>query len=882
MCLRTLKLTSDNEKKRLLDEQCRKLLDQAERIKSSKEWPSENLGLWKAGTRIVNETPKKEVKQPLSTRKLSTREQIILLQGSKLNGCVFPPWKETPAADEFALTGAGVFTDPTEFRFGREQLEVFDGWRRPSEVLSVDGLKAENHSDAIQPTMIPDKKIDLVQDLTSDCSVVASLCAGTARAESGHTKVRSIRPRATRISNRGKQIISSIMYPYDFCTMRPAMSHNGKYIIKLHFNGCHRKVVVDDRLPASRTARSLHVLDRNNPGLLWPALMEKAYLKVRGGYDFPGSNSGTDLWVLTGWIPEQLFLQRCDFGDSDSSLLVSNRQLSNGVYPSDDIIPNLFWRRIFNAHNYGDVLMTIGTGRLTRREEQGLGLASEHDYAIIDLKEVDDRRLFLIKNPWSERSSWKGRDAFETELHAGPDTAALAFQSESLPPGTFWMELDEVLRNFETVYLNWNPGLFAYREDVHFSWDLTANRGPSSSFCRNPQYVVRCSEGGTVWLLLSKHFRDSLLINGNKAGVEASIGFLSLYAFDKNGQRAILSDGSLVRSPYVDAPNTLLRLELPARSVYTIVISEQDLPPSTYNFTLSIFSLKKLDIALADDTYKYKTVQSGAWSFSTAGGNASSPTYHTNPQFSLRLTGPSNLAILLEAEDDDIPVHVKLLWASGKRALQVTTRDIIGDSGDYRRGSALAEIPNVEAGTYTLICSTFEQGKRSKFSLDVRSIEECTIKAIPLAEAGRLQIQVPTASFSEGLDRLLAPLQVSRITRLRLRARNRDADTSRRSPLRMSLEYGQGPHKHILSVTGNGEFMDAPAGLRTEDVDIIPHMCTDHGVWLVIERAGRSYNALGEEVQIEILADHAVGLGHWGKEMDEPVEKRAGWSASPM
>ena len=100
------------------------------------------------------------------------------------------------------------------------------------------------------------------------------------------------------------------MYPYDHNIMKPMFSPNGKYIFRLHFNGCFRTVVIDDRLPASRTTRALHVVDRRNPGLLWPALVEKAYLKVRGGYDFPGSNSGTDLWVLTGWIPEQLFLQR--------------------------------------------------------------------------------------------------------------------------------------------------------------------------------------------------------------------------------------------------------------------------------------------------------------------------------------------------------------------------------------------------------------------------------------------------------------------------------------------------------------------------------------------------------------------------------------------
>lgn len=33
-------------------------------------------------------------------------------------------------------------------------------------------------------------RVDLVQDVTSDCSVVASLCALTARVERGHSNVR--------------------------------------------------------------------------------------------------------------------------------------------------------------------------------------------------------------------------------------------------------------------------------------------------------------------------------------------------------------------------------------------------------------------------------------------------------------------------------------------------------------------------------------------------------------------------------------------------------------------------------------------------------------------------------------------------------------------
>ena len=222
------------------------------------------------------DTGLKTLKAPISnTSLLTTREKIILLQGSKLHGSVFPPWKEPPAVAEFEGEN---FEDGTEFTFSREQTEVLDGWARPGPVASnIPGAARTG-------------KVDLVQDVTTDCSVVASLCASTARAE--------------RLATPFESIFTSIMYP------QAGVSANGKYIFKLNFNGCHRKVVIDDRLPRSKTSRALHVFDRSDPDVFWPALVEKAYLKVRGGYDFPGSNSGTDLWVLTGWIPEQLFLQR--------------------------------------------------------------------------------------------------------------------------------------------------------------------------------------------------------------------------------------------------------------------------------------------------------------------------------------------------------------------------------------------------------------------------------------------------------------------------------------------------------------------------------------------------------------------------------------------
>lgn len=182
--LQALRLADNSQDKKRLDAKVNSLLTQAERLKHGHHARADTA----PSQRRVN------LKEPLATRKLTTRENIILLEGAKLNGMIFKPWTGPPLSDEFThRDGEALFTDPIALSLSPTQLESFDGWKRPHQALpsvhSRDGAGSDEGAVMYLPVAM-----DLVQDLTSDCSVVASLCALTSRTERGFPKERPPQP----------------------------------------------------------------------------------------------------------------------------------------------------------------------------------------------------------------------------------------------------------------------------------------------------------------------------------------------------------------------------------------------------------------------------------------------------------------------------------------------------------------------------------------------------------------------------------------------------------------------------------------------------------------------------------------------------------------
>jgi calpain-7 len=417
---------------------------------------------------------------------LTDREIAILKKSSLIASGLFLPFSESDATklsqQVESNESPSLFTDDKLLPLSSKQQERFYKWARPSEIVKL--RSKWKKKELPPPVMIQSvNPYSIRQQYVTDCSFIASLCICAAFAK--------------RFRQR---LISKIVYPQNSSGI-PIYNPAGKYIVKLWLNGVARQVVIDDQLPVDMHGNLL-CSDTKTPDNrleLWVSIIEKAYMKLCGGYNFPGSNSGVDLFSLTGWIPERIFFPCHDDKVRDF-----------------ETEPERAWERLFSANSFGDCLITVSTSKeIQEAQAQKVGLITGHAYAVLHVIQTSNGiRLLQMKNPWASKG-WRGQyschdlaswsSALRNETGYDPKIAA------QYDDGIFWISWKDVLKYFQNLQLSWNPKLFQHQVMTHDFWP--AAQGPKNdtfNVSENPQYTLTLSQEAikkqaTIWILISRH-----------------------------------------------------------------------------------------------------------------------------------------------------------------------------------------------------------------------------------------------------------------------------------------------------------------------------------------------------------------------------------------
>eukprot|EP00397_Hematodinium_sp_SG-2012_P020662 GEMP01021303.1.p1 GENE.GEMP01021303.1~~GEMP01021303.1.p1 ORF type:complete len:775 (+),score=122.08 GEMP01021303.1:256-2580(+) len=603
---------------------------------------------------------------------LSNQEKEILKRSSCINGKMFLPWAES---DSFVERAPGqLFVDPDGvLTLAEKQQRHFKAWSRTPKEFNRE-----------QKYLCSDLSAgNIKQTLVGDCSFVSALAVCC----------------YWEFRFPGKKVVTHNIFPQD-PQLRPLVNGKGKYVVRLFVNGIWRKVVVDDLFPVDNRNSVLTSLSKN--GDMWVSIYEKAFLKVHGGYHFPGSITSYDIYALTGWPPEEIHL---------------------ALTPQANL-----WNILQTGKRKGQCLIASGTRTMTPEEEEKCGLAGCHAYAILEVGEFEGHKLLLLKNPWSSKR-WRGKFSPEDTVNWTP---ALKKQlqyddlTSDVDRGLFWMDLNSLCQHFAHLSLNWNTNLFPYQVDRHFGVPLAAETEPYS-LGGNAQLSVTVEYGKTpaiIWFIISQHTTDFQN--------EAAMDFITAHVYKSSRpfSRIYHAGFAFITGVYTNAPHESVKLQPEPKDGkhFTIVPSRwctKRPKREMLDFTIRIFSTVPISVDFIPQHWKFMKRIAAQWKGLTAGGSCSDQTFRNNPQYAVKFldaTRPANVRAVLST---DVEVHAAVhIIRPNKGVIGRVERlyrdDCLHNSPHWRGRFCVSELFDLTQDIQVIACCE-KQGQEAPFTIDFES-----------------------------------------------------------------------------------------------------------------------------------------------------------------
>ena len=643
---------------------------------------------------------------------LSSEEIAVLKRSSLITSGLFLPWSEEEAQAMDTFSAATPYVDPDGLmKLSPKQIARFYKWARPREIMAMQGQPTGASLDMIRKI----EPYKIKQHLVQDCSFIGSLCI------------------CAEYERRFKRrLVTSIIYPQD-ARGNPKISPSGKYMVKLWLNGIPRRVIVDDMLPVDRYGNLLCSYSQVSSGLeLWVTVVEKAFMKLSGGYNFPGSNSGSDMHALTGWIPERVFFPE------------DNANIRDFETPTERA-----WDRLHSASSYGDCLITTSMSKdISETEAEKVGLVTGHAYAVLDaIRTQNGLRLLRLKNPWAH-SGWNGKFSKEDAISwSDPNLRAeIGYNPTAhshFDDGVFFIEWEDVCRYFRNVHFSWNPGLFTFRTTLHATWPAEVGAEDDSFNIReNPQYILTLSDqavqkGATVWVLISRHVTKQ-----EQEGADVS-DFLTIHIHrnDRKKEKIRYSGGSscVYTGAYTNSSHVLVRYDaIGLQDKFLSLVLSQYKKSHDLSYTLSCYCTAPFELGKPTKDPEHITEIKSQWTQQSAGGPPSSPTFGTNPMWAIHVPpevlGSSQDGSFLQIScttTRSVAVNLMLVRVDrlGSRVRRINNEPAI-DTGDYRHSFAATKLRCVPPGSYTLIVSSYYPGQTGAFTIKLLSTSKIDVKAI--------------------------------------------------------------------------------------------------------------------------------------------------------